>query len=83
MKQTAIDWLKEKLESNYGDPQYCELSWEELDRLFEYAKQIEKQQIVETADHFSLPSDKTTSSVLKKYNLSTIGEDYYNNIYNK
>jgi len=30
-KKTTIEWLSKKLES-YGDPQYCELEWKELDK---------------------------------------------------
>jgi hypothetical protein len=44
-KQTAVEWLKLQLEE-YGDPQYCELTWEELDELCEQAKEMEKQQII-------------------------------------
>jgi len=43
-KQTAIEWLKLQLEE-YGDPQYCELTWKELDELCEQAKQMEENQI--------------------------------------
>ena len=46
MKQTAMEWLKEQLET-YGDPQYCELKWEELDSLINQAKEMEKEQIVD------------------------------------
>lgn len=44
MKQTAVDWLKLQLEK-YGDPQYCELTWKELDELCEQAKDMEKEQL--------------------------------------
>jgi hypothetical protein len=46
MKKTAVEWLGKKLES-YGDPQYCELKWEELDLLIKKAKQMEKEQIID------------------------------------
>ena len=46
MKQTAVEWLKKELEE-YGDPQYCELTWEELDELFEQAKQMELVQRID------------------------------------
>jgi hypothetical protein len=45
MKQTAVDWLKDMLEWNYGDPKMLEISWVNLDDLFERAKQMEKEQI--------------------------------------
>ena len=45
MKKTAVDWLKDMLEWNYGDPKMLEISWVNLDDLFERAKQMEKEQI--------------------------------------
>ena len=45
-KQTAIEWLKLQLEE-YGDPQYCELTWKELDELCEQAKEMELAQRIE------------------------------------
>ena len=35
------------LECNYGDPQMLEITWENVDDLFEQAKAIEKEQIEE------------------------------------
>ena len=46
-QQTAVSWLKDMLEWNYGDPQMLEISWENLDDLLERAKQMEKEQIQE------------------------------------
>jgi hypothetical protein len=46
-QQTAVSWLKDMLEWNYGDPQMLEITWENLDDLLERAKQMEKEQIVE------------------------------------
>jgi hypothetical protein len=40
---TAVEWLAKELET-YGDPQFCELEWEQLDSLIEQAKEIEKEQ---------------------------------------
>ena len=45
-KQTAIEWLKLQLEE-YGDPQYCELTWKELDELCEQAKAMELAQRID------------------------------------
>lgn len=42
-KQTAVDWLKDALERNYGDPQVLEISWEDLDEFIEQAKQMERE----------------------------------------
>ena len=44
-QQTAVSWLKDMLEWNYGDPQMLEISWKNLDDLLERAKQMEKEQI--------------------------------------
>jgi len=45
-KQTAVEWLKLQLEE-YGDPQYCELTWKELDELCEQAKAMELAQRID------------------------------------
>jgi hypothetical protein len=42
---TAIEWLGKELES-YGDPQFCEIEWEQLDSLIQQAKEMEKEQIM-------------------------------------
>jgi len=47
MKQTAVEWLKKELES-YGDPQFCKIEWEQLDLLIQQAKEMEKEQIIES-----------------------------------
>jgi hypothetical protein len=46
MKQTAVEWLGKELES-YGDPQFCEIEWEQLDSLIQQAKEMEKEQIID------------------------------------
>lgn len=46
-EKTAIEWLRDMLEWNYGDPQMLEITWENLDDLLERAKQMEKEQIQE------------------------------------
>jgi hypothetical protein len=47
MKQTAAEWFAKELES-YGDPQFCEIEWEQLDSLMQQAKEMEKEQIIES-----------------------------------
>jgi len=70
MKQTAVEWLKQQLET-YGDPQYCELEWETLDDLVKQAKEIEKEQIV-------------TAWMATDNELQRIAaEQYYNETYGK
>ena len=39
MKKTAVDWLKDMLEWNYGDPKMLEISWVNLD---DYLKEPSK-----------------------------------------
>jgi hypothetical protein len=45
MAQTAVEWLKDMLEWNYGDPQMLEITWQNLDDLLERAKAMEKEQL--------------------------------------
>jgi hypothetical protein len=47
MGKTAVDWLCKELES-YGDPQFCEIEWKQLDSLIEQAKEMDKKQKMET-----------------------------------
>ena len=74
-KQTAISWLKDMLEWNYGDPQMLEISWENLDDLLERAKQMEKEQIMQSYN------DGKSAVIHIEENKSL--EQYYNEIYNK
>ena len=46
IKQTAVELLKQQLET-CGDPGYCKIDWETLDLLFEQAKLLEKEQIID------------------------------------
>jgi hypothetical protein len=59
MKQTAVEWLKLQLET-YGDPQYCGLTWKELDELCEQAKEMEKKQIYRACAYYFLEDGKLT-----------------------
>jgi hypothetical protein len=45
-QQTAVEWLGKELES-YGDPQFCEIEWEQLDSLIQQAKEMDKQQKID------------------------------------
>lgn len=80
--QTAVQWLAKQLE-DYGDPQVCELTWENLDSLVEQAKEMEKQQIVDAANTFSLFASEEVLAVLNKYKVDSPGESYYKEKYNK
>jgi hypothetical protein len=72
MKQTAVDWLKDMLEWNYGDPKMLEISWVNLDDLFERAKQMEKEQMKDafTDTHYYTPFDSHVAF-----------EEYYKEVY--
>ena len=73
-KQTAVDWLKDMLEWNYGDPQMLEITWENLDDLLERAKQMEKEQIMKAVyDSMGTNFDPNMGRA----------EQYYNETYNK
>ena len=72
---TAVSWLKDMLEWNYGDPQMLEISWENLDDLLERAKQMEKEQIIEAFDCDGTPQPGEV--------WISNGELYYNETYNK
>ena len=77
METTAVEWLKDMLEWNYGDPQMLEISWKNLDDLFERAKAMEKEQIKKAfSDGQETPIDHPT---LPHYSR----EEYYNDTYSK
>jgi len=76
---TAVEWLKDMLEWNYGDPQMLEITWENLDDLLERAKQMEKRQIVDS--YLDGRAHQESSKDSEWYNLTH--EDYYNKTYGK
>ena len=71
MKQTAVEWLVEKLTPSIA------LQQKYIDELCEQAKAMEKQQII---DAINLPREKRWYNALL-YNNS--GEQYYNEQYGK
>ena len=73
-QQTAISWLKDMLEWNYGDPQMLEISWENLDDLLERAKQMEEEQIIEA---------NNIGYVCGNIGNGICGEKYYKKTYKK
>ena len=44
-QKTAVEWLKDMLEWNYGDTQMLKIEWKNLDDLIKRAKQMEKEQL--------------------------------------
>jgi hypothetical protein len=45
-KQTAVEWFKKELE-DYGSNSHLSLDWNTFDELFQQAKEMEKEQIME------------------------------------
>ena len=73
MKQmTATEWLGKELES-YGDPQFCEIEWEQLDSLIQQAKEMHKQEIINAY---------WASYKEGQYSGDKTADEYYNETYN-
>ena len=72
-KQTAVEWLKLQLET-YGDPQYCELTWKELDELCEQAKEMELAQRIDDYTNGHIDREKNLLR-LPKRNTSSLPID--------
>lgn len=81
MKQTALDWIKDMLEWNYGDPKMLEISWVNLDDLFERAKQMEKEEIMKTARQCHFEGVRQSAKTSEEYIV--YGEQYYKETYEK
>lgn len=78
MKQTSIEWLAKELEL-YGDPQYCEIKWNELDELIEQAKEMHKQEIIDAFDEGQEYEYQYHINSAPKFD----SEIYYNETYKK
>ena len=74
-KQTAVEWLKLQLET-YGDPQYCELTWKELDELVEQAKAIEREQMMKLISFVRMHNKmgKSANNLLEEFETYKGGE---------
>lgn len=77
--QTAVKWLNEQLEG-YGDPQMCEISWQELDELIQNALKIERFQIVRAVNRTNQSVVCTLSGI--KYDAAD-GDEYYDKTFNQ
>ena len=71
-KQTAVEWLIEILEKQKNEP----FNFDEWKIAFEYAKEIEKNQIVEA--HGDKKKLKSSSVSMVAYEFWFTGEMYYN-----
>jgi len=65
-KQTAVQFLIEKIDFDANVRCFSKDEWKEI---FEQAKQMEKEQIVNAVDGFPL------------YTRDLLGDDYYNELY--
>ncbi len=78
MKQTAVEWLKDQLES-FGNKHELTISWTTVDDLVEQAKEMEKQQIIDAwngGDYAYFYSKETNRDFVD-------GNEYYNETYGK
>ena len=70
-KQTAVEFLKDRLESIL---ELYNSEWDKVYQALEQAKQMEKEQIIKAADsNFSYDNN----------GYPTLGEQYYDETYNK
>jgi HEPN domain-containing protein len=73
-KQTAVEWLKDTLES-FGNKHELLMSWNTLDELIEQAKEMEKEQIVDAY------VECWKANMPDGYECKKSAEEYYNETY--
>jgi hypothetical protein len=73
MEKTAIDWIRKELEYFREFEQFYSNNYMQIDALFNEAKEMEKQQIIE-AHGSKLKKSRGVTNYEYWYN----GEDYYN-----
>ena len=76
-KQTAIEWLLDQLEC-FGNKHELTVSWATVDELVEQAKEMEKEQIME-----SYKDSTCQFSVDSRIDCPKSAEQYYNETFNK
>lgn len=78
MNKTALDWVRQELEYLREFEEFYSKRYQEFDQLFNRAKQIEKEQIIEAVDICM-----STIKVSKENYTSTYlsGEAYYKERY--
>lgn len=77
---TAVEWLKSNLET-FGDPEVCTIRWEDLDSLMLQAKQMEKEQIIDSYKKGEIQGVRSTNNFY--YSSLMSAEEYYNDNYGK
>jgi len=82
MKQTAVEWLEKELES-YGDPQFCEIKWKQLDLLMRQAKEMEKQQIIDADVNGSFRTAEALDRKISSFGVKELAQQYYEETFNK
>jgi sialic acid synthase SpsE len=80
-KQTAVEWFKKELE-DYGSNSHLSLDWNTFDELCQQAKEMEKEQIVNTWSEATAPQHEIGLSDAS-YVIAQIkkAEQYYNETY--
>lgn len=73
MKQTAVEWLVQKLDGEKH------LSTNEINRVIEQAKEMEKEQIIEA--HGNKQKTRSNPNSIVTYGFTYTGEMYYNEIF--
>jgi hypothetical protein len=75
-QQTAVEWFMEKIGEKQPNGMHVIDSLEDVANVFQQAKAMEKEQIINAIDS-QYNYDKWTKQ------LPTLGEQYYNETYNK
>jgi hypothetical protein len=81
-EESSIEWLCKELES-YGDPQFCEIEWKQLDSLIEQAKEMHKQEIEQHAINFYLFVENDEVTDQKVEIVENLYKDYLKEFYNE
>lgn len=82
-QQTAVEWLGKELES-YGNPQFCKITWKELDLLIEQANKIFEEQIIDARqDGYESTYNSCESGCMGEQILGGNNEQYYNETFNQ
>lgn len=73
MKQTAVEWLAEQIEC-FGNKHQLQMSWATLDELFDQAKEMEKEQILQSLnDGKAMALGNLENKSLEQYYEQTYG----------
>ena len=75
-KQTAMDWFLENLKE-YSTPSLIEIDWDEFNQLFEQAKEMEKEILMDAFDEGQEYEYQYHVNSTPKFNSET----WYNEIY--